>query len=616
MPLVAGLDEPLSGATSGATSEVPGRFHVALNGRGYMLDLESDLFRHVSIPVTRTQADTSSTPGESSLSRDAAWRATQETWHKGAGQVQWDRADSDPARFRSSKGIDVWTKWQFSLLPATDQKRVSADTVLNLAVAGSYLYLSDGQQVYRTQDITVDSPTWTSSVIHNGEAATTVESITSDGFTVYAALGTNGIHTTERGAATSTHYSALQATLVSYMKGRLMAALTNAIYNVTAGGAAPAALLTHPNTDFRWVGFAEGLGQIFAAGFSGDKSYIYRTSVKADGTALDVPVVAGELPDGEIVRSIYGYLGFIVIGTDKGIRFAVVDDTAGNLTIGGLIQTSSAVRCFEGQDRFVWFGWTNYDSSSTGLGRMDLSVFTGPLTPAYASDIMAGTTTTSVQGNVLSVATFQNRRVYSVSGIGVFAEESTKVASGEIRSGLITFGLSDTKTALQLDIRHQALNGSHEAFLSANSGSFVSLGSHSTVGAMGSVHSTNNTRGETFEIRHDLARSATDTTLGPVLTRHTLKSYPAPERSDSLFVPLLLHKKVQTLANDHFYYDVDAELDFLYSIRDSGQPVTYQELSNSYSVFIDEVEPRAYQINEDGSAWNMTVALKLKKLPN
>src|SRR5690606_22764098 len=101
---------------------------------------------------------------------------------------------------------------------------------------------------------------------------------------------------------------------------------------------------------------------------------IYKITITKEGTGLDAPIVAGELPDGEVIASIGSYLGFILLGTSKGARFCTVN-SAGDLTIGSLIPTSNPVQCFEGQGEFIWFGWTGYDGTHGGLGRMSLRNF-------------------------------------------------------------------------------------------------------------------------------------------------------------------------------------------------------------------------------------------------
>lgn len=597
--------------TGAATSDlVPAVFPVALNGRPYLIDRKSNEWGRKSIALLRYQTDTGNLPGEQSLSQEELWRRAQDSWSHGAGQSFVDRADSDPARFRRSKGVDVWSRWQLSLLPDTVSRRASSATNLMLETAGSYLYLTDGASLLFTQDVTV-SPVWTAVT---GLPAVAASAMTSDGFSVWTAHGTSGIYRSTRGAASSSSYVTGTVGLVGYVKGRLMAAQGGALFNVTASGALPAPLYTHPNTDFRWIGFAEGKNVLYAAGFSGDKSLIYRTAVKADGTALDVPQVAGELPDGETVRSIRGYLGYVVVGTDLGFRFAVADNN-GDLTFGSLVNIGRAVYAFEPQDRFVWFGWSNYDTVSTGLGRMDLTVFTGgaanAYTPAYASDLMA-----TGQGTVVSVVTFQNIRVFAVSGLGVYGQAATKVASGTLESGSITYGLPDAKVAMLVDVRTQPLNGSFSTAVSVDGGVFTDAGTASSVGSTSATFQLGQRQGTTFELRETLNRSSVDATVGPVVIRHTLRSYPAPPRGELIFLPLLLEERVTTDDGAEYTFDVRAEFDALRSMVQDHVLVTLQDGDERLSVFVEEFQwqPRA-KVGKFGSAfYNGTMVLKMKSV--
>lgn len=604
MGITATLSAPFYTGTTASSEEIPGRWPVGLNGRGFLLDLKAGGFRHESIPLLRQQADQSETPGEGSINPDDLWRRVASSWHSGAGQRNLDAGDdSTPSRFYTSKGIDPWTKGQITLLPDTDEKKNSANTNLQIVVAGSYLYLTDGASIQYTQDITVDSPTWTDIT---GEPATAASAITSDGFTIYTAHGADGIQTTTRGAAATASWATGTVAGVKYVKGRLFAWSTDKIYNVTASGALPAALLDHANSDFLWVDAAEAAGFYFLAGFSGDKSIIYRTSVKADGTALDTPTVAAELPDGEIVRSIQGYLGFLLIGTDQGVRFAS-PDASGNLTLGALISGVPKVRCFEGQDRFVWFGWSQFDATSTGLGRIDLSVFNGPR-PAYASDLMV-----TGAGDVLSVTTFQGLRVFTVSGDGVYAETTSKVASGTLETGRISYGLHDTKVSHFVTTSHEPLAGSIAMALSLDGGGYLAIGGTNAVeGTTRSDFTTNRGRAEHFDLRITMTRDTSPITAGPVVGRITLRAYPAAQRSERIFLPLLLGKHQRDRVGGLHGRDVIADLDFLAALED-GAPVAYQEASQVMTVIVEDHDWRPHHIEDDGLAFNGTYHIQLKR---
>lgn len=584
-----------TGASS--STEVPGRFHCSLAGRPYMIDTARlSEFRRQGIPLLKEQQDTSGVLGENSLSGDELWRRSQDDWTHGAGQTFLDRQDSDPKRFRSSKGIDVWTKWQMTLLPDTTKVRNSANSNLFALPVGGYVYMLDGGALVRTADLSAFTTI-------TGVPATAATSMTTDGYTVWTAHGADGVYSTARGTASTASYATGMVSAVGYAKGRLMAAAGPALYNITAAGALPTALFTHPNTDWSWVGFADGQAAIYAAGYSGDKSLVYRITIKQDGTGLDVPLVAGELPDGEIVRAIHGYLGYLVLGTDLGVRFCATDGE-GNLTVGALIRADEPVRCFEGQDRFVWFGWSNYDSTSTGLGRLDLSVFASPLTPAYASDLMA-----TAQGTVRSIATFDGKRIFTVDGQGLYAQSEDFVAEGHLDTGLISFGLPDLKTAVYLDVKVAEAVDSNAGYVAVDGGAFIPVGLRTT--SLTDPFTVGEMSGEHFEVRHVLLN---DSPLGtaPVVTRWTLRAFPRPSQGEIFLVPLLLHENVQTSNDGEWLQQPLEEFNVIAALRESKRLVTFQLANQSYTVQVDDAMFQFSHTTESGQSWNGTALVRLK----
>lgn len=135
---------------------VPGRLPVAIEDHPYQI--EPSGFRRETVPVLRQQADVSSEPGEMSLNPQGLWRRSQESWHHGAGQDfldgRQDQEAPDPHRFRASKGVDVWTRGQVSLLHPTMKIWSTSATNLHLATATSPgspflgLYAADGTEVW------------------------------------------------------------------------------------------------------------------------------------------------------------------------------------------------------------------------------------------------------------------------------------------------------------------------------------------------------------------------------------------------------------------------------------------------------------------------------------
>lgn len=622
------FSNPYSEQSGGGTIDlVPHTVEVALGGHPYMIDWKSEIpLRHQSIPLLRQQQDTSDSPSEQSLNPEGLWRRVGESWHMGAGQTKFDRKDSDPFRFRSSKGFNIWDRWKLTLLDRTDRKRTAtADTNRYLAVAGGFLYTTEGTGLFRTADITPDSPTWTTITGTPGAGAS---SIASNGYYIWTAHGASGIYRSNRTITTTASHITGTVDIVDYVKNRVMCAAGPSIYDVTAiavgGGAAlPAALFTHGNTDWVWVGFAESQSHIFIAGFSGDKSLIYKTAITADGTALGAPTVAGNLPDGEIVYSIYGYLGrFLAIGTSRGVRLAVVG-ADGSLTIGALIETPQEVRCFEGQSEFIWFGhsavpaFSTDDAASSGLGRMSTASFSDidSLTPAYASDIFTQEST----GDVLAVVTFQNRLVFTVSGSSVFAQETADAcAKGYLKTGMISYGISDYKTALYLDVFMTDNNGQYNstigAQIAADNYTFSDLGSYPTTSPV-PTFSLGEKVGREYEFLITLASN--DQNIANGILSWLVRIQPKPPITNLIFATVIIAPRTESLADVTLDYNTDTELDFIEGLNEGKDIVVWQENTKTYTVILEDFEVNYHQLinDTDGTVGaNTSCTLKLKRV--
>lgn len=590
---------------------------VAIGGHVYMIDWSATTpLLHRSIPILKPPQDNSDSPGEQSVNPEGWWRRAGESWHEGAGQQVFDRKTSSAYRFRQSQGMYVWQDWSLSLLQDTDIKIISAQTNQKLAVAGGFLYYTDGATLRRTADISVDTPTFTTIT---GTPATQPSDITTDGFNIITCHGASGIYKTTRGAATTAAHITGTVTTLGFVKNRFIAANNNSLYDISAltvggGGALPAAYFTHPNTDFVWVGFAEGDAAIYFAGFSGAKSLIYRAVIKADGTALDAPIIAGRLEEGEIVTSIYGYLGrFIFIGTNMGWHLAIPNDS-GDLRIGSRIDTNTSVLCFEGENEFVWFGWGNFASSpsATGLGRLSLKTFTNTdlLTPAYASDLMVSGQT----NNIRSIATFNGLRVLAVDQIGIFAEDSTKkVASGYIDTGEITYGITEHKVGISIDAQHTGELGTHEISISVDGGSFVSLGLHE---AHLFPRAIGEPEGRFFELRHTLYRDSVDLNTGLTMHSWLLNSQVKPSSiTQHIFCTVLLAPRIDSLVDTALIYDTADEVNFLTDLVQSKTLTTFQEGNRSYGVLVDDYELRVARLltgTEGYPGMNTSCLLQMK----
>jgi hypothetical protein len=602
MATLTKFDSPFKPAAAfytgtGATNLVPDLFPVAINGRAYFVDTASNRFTRQYDARVRDSVDQSAEPGESAINPQGLWRRSQSSWHYGAGQEYADTADAEPYRFKTSRGIDPWTKGELSLLSATTNVYSTSGTNLYATTAGTRLYGSDGQSIKYTTDFTSVSTV-------SGTAASNIYSLASDGYNVFFSYANGDIDQTNAGTTSASVYiTGIEAGHMNVVKGRLMVAGQGTdkrkIWNITTtpGSSAnnPAALYTHPNADWNWVGFAAGQSHIYAAGYSGNIGLVYKTAIKADGTALDIPTVAAELPQGEIISAIYGYLGNIIIGTENGFRFCTTDGD-GNLVVGPLVVTGTTVGAFAGIGQYIYFAWTNFDGTNTGIGRMDIAVFVSSNQPAYASDLMAVT-----QGKVQAIHEFNNKPMFTVSGQGVYTPHATnKVSSGYIETGIYRWGIGDAKFIPKIDLRFQPLNGTIDVAVASDSGAYYTFPQIDTQSTKDKTIDGLETKVFESEFKLTLTRSSTNNALGPTITRFMARAYAAPLRSQIFSVPLIMHHRLNVRGKE-FYQDVDFELQALRDLVENPRVVNYQENQTTFAVIVEDIE---WIVLDDSTAHN------------
>jgi hypothetical protein len=550
-----------------------------------MLDMASGRYARAFEARLRDSVDQSNIPGENTINPQGLWRRSQTSWNFGMAQLYGDIADSQPNRFWDSLGVDVWTEGQLTLLNDTKVSVASTNTNLYLAVVGNEVWVTDDDDIKYTTDPFAASPSWTT--INGTGVIRSMVTLGADAYVVFAGTGsTQGVvkvsgsaHTL---AGTATAYG-VEFNKVGYAKGRLVVG-ANASSKLwfDPSGNNPTADYEHPDAAFRWVGFAGGQNAIYCAGFSGQRSLIYKVTIQSDGT-LDEPIVAAELPIGEKVQSLDAYLGYVLIGTDKGLRVATSDADA-NLVLGPTFESPNPILCADGFGEYVWVGVTNYTSAKTGLGRVDLSRLVGPNEPARAPDLMY-----TGQGNVVDVVTFDRKRVFTVAGVGVVVEDTSQlVESGYINVGTWRWGIPDSKVLAFVDVETERLNGSVQVEYAFDGNGFSTLGVSATANSTSRSFTGPDDLFREVEFRFTLNRSST-VTLGPVVRSWQARVVPCPTRSELFQVPILLHSRVNRF-NREYAIDVGFELQFLRDLVDNPRVINFQEGVDTYKVIVENVE--------------------------
>lgn len=542
---------------------------VQVNGRGYTSPIEQVTWQ--TVPAGRQGVDQGAGPGETSLSNDTIWRRSRDDGADGGGQDYADMLEvqSSIFRFRSSLHVNPWTRRAFTILPRTVLSLASANTNLALAVANQggvdYLFTLDGAAVKRSSAPLVASATF--ATLTGG--AGTYKQITTNGSRVWVCNGTD-VYNVDSGTALSL-FSTVDTDVIGYANGRLLGAKANVLFELDSGGL-QLPIFTHPSSLFVWDGIVTSPAGIYCFGHLGSNSEVYVVTA-IDGTgALDVPFYAAGLPDGELLRTLAFYLGVMVLGTSKGLRLAQITG-GGFLSFGPVITPPGDVRCLEPQGEDVWFGWSNYtfpgQSATTGLGRARLSRFTADLVPAYATDLMASGTAT-----VLSVATFASKRVFAVSGVGIYAEDTVYETTGLLDYGWFTYGIPEVKLIDCAAIWTDGLNTGEQVTLNVypdDSTSAVLTGVLSTIGAKSANFPANT---QTAAERYRVVATLTAGTAGgttPTMRRMTLRAVPQPFVAQEIILPVILADQVSDQTGVDYGMDPYDEWVFLAGLLSSKQ---------------------------------------------
>lgn len=598
------------------TSECPGKYDVAINGVGYMLMEEGDqpaLIRQ-SIRQQREQAGgANANIGELSVNPEGFWRRSRDGWHLGAGQTYADRDESEPLRFRTSRRVDVFgTRHQLSLVNAMSEafSRSGTNDDQPVNVGGKVYFLDAANTVVKVTSTPTTLP-WTPTTITGTPGS--ANSLAAIGGTLF--IGTSaGVYSLDTTTTVAAIYTTTAVPLLVWAaKGRLMVAgAGGTFYNVTAGGALPTALITFPAGSGA-VGVVGQSNWIYIAVAGANcPSLIYKTTIQPDGTALGVPTVAGEFPDGEVLASatrnpIFGYLGKLFAHTNRGIRMASIDDN-GNLTFGSVIPSSfQNEAAWAAQDRFVWYSDCD-EFAVNRIGKLDLSQSILPNTPAYASDMEPDTV------HVVGGMTYAGGKVIAFTSTKVYVQADTYVDDGYVDSGLLALDLADLKTPVSFDVEAAYPDDSTitEALSVDRGASFTDIQTWDA-GDTAEAAVTGIAASRQFELRTTLTAS-TDNTESPVLYRHTLKAEPNINQGDYLILRLRLFEDVVDNTGARVGRTPNTDLAALRSLQQARTVIEVQEGSTTYTATLRDmdVEAQTRCAPSDDGSWNSVATVRLK----
>jgi len=381
----------------------------------------------------------------------------------------------------------------------------------------------------------------------------------------------------------------IQYATMEFVKDRIVLCVNNAVYEVsTTATALPAAVYTNPNTNYHYTSVAASGPAIYTAGHSGIYSTIQKYTLNTSGVmpTLTSAVVAAELPAGEIIEKLYYYLGYIAIGTSKGVRIAAINDQDGSLNYGPLIlETSQPVYDFAARDHYVWAS-TGIGALDGGLTRIDLNNQIETLRFAYANDLQVTQDAEHYTTGVAFLGT-TNRiafcTAYETTNGAIYLESETELApSGYITTGNIRYNTLEPKNFKRLLARGDYTYGSMILETVDKNGVEYDHITYDSGTAPIEV-ATNNpeTAQEYVAFKFILGRDATNTSLGPVFKGYQAKATIATPRQRVLQFPVYCFDTETDRYNVVSGYEGKAyeKILALEEVESSGDVLTYQDLT-------------------------------------
>ena len=599
------LSNPAGATNYSSTGEA---YDIAIAGLPFfLLNSDDSPYRRVTAQYRKQQIDQSREPGEQTLT--GWWLRSQSSFHLGAGIKFFEPVQEESLRFQytESKGVDVWTRGQATLLNDTASFYAGAAPAQLIGVndgTNDCIYVTDGTALKK---ITTGG---TATTITQAGTASTIFSLTTDGSNYYFINGTK-VHKGSVGAtpADSEIYDTPGVTraTIRYVKQRLLLAIGNVLYelnaNATASAALPTALYTHPNTNWVWSSIAEGPQAIYVSGYdpNGTSSSVFKISLDTTTAnslgfpTLETPTVIIDMPEGERINDFDVYLGvYAVLATNLGFRVGIAD-TNGDVQYGPLLFKDAPCNAIAFRDNFAYL--SSKVDGEAGLVRVDLSttVLGNSLFFPWAWDLVAaGTSTTASQ-----VAFFGNSdRAAVTNGNNTWAESTTSVvAEGYLRTGYIRYNTLETKIFKLIQARVSTVNGGLNVDSIDAGDNFYRIGTFAQGSAVPEVNvNYPQAAQEYLGFQFTLTRSTTDVSKGPLFTGYQVKSLPAIPRQRLIQYPLSCFDH----ESDHFGVEVGFEgsaydrMSQLESVENLGDTIRVEDFrtGESYIGLIEELDFR------------------------
>ncbi len=607
-------------------------YDVAIAGIPFFLGIKDERpYERATAPFRKEQFDSQTNPGEQSLT--GWWLRSQNSFHTGKGIKFYDPLSNPYAttistnsyRFADSQGVNVFDEGEVTLLKSVVNTHATTGPIIgtdhqhvNQHVRSIQWSSTNGVLLH--DEFHIDkiaaNGTVTPFVAYVGGTDEKVYAVCDDGVFAYWVTnkvqgGANKIHMYKKALTDNTTtipspmFSGtgvvIQYATMEFIKDRIVLCVNNSVYELTTVATTlPTPIFTNQNTNYHYTSVAASGPAIYTAGHSGIYSTIQKYTLDNTGVmpTLTSAVVAAELPAGEIVEKLYYYLGYMCIGTNKGIRVASVNDQDGSLTYGPLIvETSQPVYDFAGRDKFIWAA-SGIGALDGGLIRVDLGTEIDSLRFAYANDLQIQQSTEHYTTGVAFLGS-TNRltftTAYKVTDGAIYLESPTElVTNGYLTTGYIRYNTLEHKHFKRIVGLGSFNYGSMSLQTVDFDGTVYDVNSYDA--AIGNPESTiTQPTGpqDAIALRFVLFRDATDNTKGPEFKGYQLKALPANPRNRIIKVPLMNFDIETDKYNTTIGYEGRAfdKLAALETAESNGDIVSWQDFrtGETQQVLVEQV---------------------------
>jgi hypothetical protein len=392
--------------------------------------------------------------------------------------------------------------------------------------------------------------------------------------------------------------------VMEFTKERIVACINNKVYEIATNATAlPTAVYTHPVDDFVYTSITSSGTAIYVTGFSGTQSNIQKFILASNGTmpTLTSAITAAEMPSGERIYKIAYYLGYMMIGTTKGIRVAAVSDD-GSIAYGPLIwENTQPVYDFAFRDKFAWAA-TGVDDEP-GVVRIDLGTQIGPLIFPYAYDLYKPTGSVAHETTACAFINGTDRLAFTSNAIStangsVYIETDTGgnlVSEGFIQTGFIRFNTTENKLFKILFARFDSGNGGLTIRSIAPDSTEYIIGQFIKGQVIPELNIPDPAGPQEYlGFKFTMTRDSADNSKGPLFTGYQVKALPAVPRQRLIQYPVFCYDHESDSLGVEIGYEGSAydRLTQLETVENNGDTIRIEDFrtGESYLGVIEELD--------------------------